>query len=29
MPRANKKKDKHEKCEEEAAEYVLAGNFHW
>jgi len=29
MPRANKKKDEHEKCEEKAAQNLLAREFHW
>jgi hypothetical protein len=29
MPRANKKKNEHEEREEEAAENLLAREFHW
>ncbi len=29
MPRANKKKDEHKKCEEKTAENLLAREFHY
>jgi hypothetical protein len=29
VPRANKKKDEHKKCEEKTAQNLLAWEFHW
>jgi len=29
MPRANKKEDEHEKCEEQTAQKLLTRDFHW